>query len=179
MAKDRKTKDKDSDQHSQSASRRSFLNIIWACLGIAAVAEFAAVIINFVSPGRSGRNTDSTKIIEAGHVDSFNINSVTANIQGKFYLCRMEDKGFLALSSRCTHLGCTVPWVDKEKKFVCPCHGSSFDIKGNVISSPAPRPLDLYRVTIENNTVMVDISKGIKRDKFDSKQVTYAKKVLK
>ncbi len=179
MSKSNKTKNKDNDQHSQSSSRRSFLTILWTCLGIAAIAEFIVVIVNFISPGRSGKKADKTEIIEAGNADSFQVNSVTANIQGKFYLCRMEDGGFLALSSKCTHLGCTVPWVDKDNRFACPCHGSAFDITGNVINSPAPRPLDIYRVNIENNVVKVDISKSIKREKFDKKQVVYAKKVLK
>jgi cytochrome b6-f complex iron-sulfur subunit len=180
MTKHRKAKNEHNDQSSQSSSRRSFLTILWTCLGIVAIAEFIAVIINFISPGKSRKKADKAGvIIEAGRADSFKVNSVTANIQGKFYLCKMEDGGFLALSSKCTHLGCTIPWVDKEKRFACPCHGSSFDITGNVINSPAPRPLDIYRVNIENNIVKVDISKSIKREKFLKEQVVYAKKVLK
>ena len=88
----------------------------------------------------------------------------------------MDDGGFLALSSKCTHLGCTVPWDDKEKRFACPCHGSSFDIAGRVITSPAPRPLDFYPVYIENNIVIVDISESLKRDRFLQEQVVYDKK---
>ncbi|MGD9160143.1 MAG: Rieske (2Fe-2S) protein [Desulfobacteraceae bacterium] len=179
MTKHKKTKNKHGDQSSPPSSRRSFLNILWTCLGIVAFVEVITVIINFISPGRSRKRPDKTEIIEAGNADSFQVNSVTANIQGKFYLCRMEDGGFLALSSKCTHLGCTVPWVDKDKRFACPCHGSTFDITGNIINSPAPRPLDMYKVNIENNVVKVDISKSIKREKFDKKQVVYTKKVLK
>ena len=89
------------------------------------------------------------------------------------------EEQFIALSSKCTHLGCTVPWVDKENKFACPCHGSSFDIKGSVISSPAVRPLDIYKVSIENNVVKVDTSKSIEREKFLRSQLVYAKKVMK
>ena len=179
MSKSNKTENKKDNQSSQSSSRRSFLTILWSCLGILATFEFISVIINYLNPGKSRiKYVESGTIIEAGHADKFPVNSVTANIQGKFYLCRMEDGGFLALSSKCTHLGCTVPWVDKEKRFACPCHGSTFDITGNVINSPAPRPLDIYRVNIENNTVKVDISKSIKRENYDEKQVVYAKKVL-
>jgi len=115
--------------------------------------------------------------MEAGPVAKFPLNSVTAFIRGKFYLCRLEDGGFLAVSRKCTHLGCTVPWLDKEKRFACPCHASAFDIKGEVINPPAPRPLDLYRLFIENNIVKVDIGKRIKRSLFREDQVVYAKKV--
>jgi len=115
-------------------------------------------------------------VVEAGHVESFPLNSVTAFVRGKFYLCRMGDGGFLAVSRKCTHLGCTVPWLDEEKKFACPCHGSSFDIRGEVISPPAPRALDIYHLVIENQMVKVDTGKQIKRSGFRKDQAVYATK---
>jgi cytochrome b6-f complex iron-sulfur subunit len=89
---------------------------------------------------------------------------------------RLEDGGFLALSCKCTHLGCTVPWVEKEKKFLCPCHASAFDITGSVISSPAARALDTYTVTVENKIVKVDTGRRFKRSRFDSGQPVYPPK---
>jgi len=112
-------------------------------------------------------------IITAGPVESFAPGSVTAFVRGRFYLSRLKDGGFLALSRKCTHLGCTVPWIEKESKFECPCHASAFDITGNVISPPAPRALDIYKVFIENNIVKVDTDKLIKRSEFRAEQVTY------
>jgi cytochrome b6-f complex iron-sulfur subunit len=82
----------------------------------------------------------------------------------------------LALSRKCTHLGCTLPWVEKENKFTCPCHASTFDITGKVISAPAPRALDIYPVIIENNIVKVDTGELLKRSEFRSEQVVYPKK---
>ena len=172
-----KKKSKIQNHSDVSPSRRSFLKTLWVILGIAAAGEFIAVIIAFLSRRKPESNSGKTwNILEAGHVDRFPLNSVTANIQGRFYLCRMSDGGFIALSSKCTHLGCTVPWNDKEKRFACPCHGSSFDIAGSVITSPAPRPLDIYPVHIENNIVKVDTGMSIKRDKFIREQLVYAKK---
>jgi Rieske Fe-S protein len=163
-----------------SPSRRSFLNILWAGLSILAGLELIIMIFTFLKRGKSQERQGLTEeIIEAGSVDSFPLNSVTANIRGRFYLCRMEDGGFIALSSRCTHLGCTVPWDDKEKRFICPCHGSSFDMRGAVITSPAPRPLDIYQVHIENNNIKVDTGRVIKRDQFLISQIVYVKKVSK
>ena len=171
------TKKKEEKKPQPKPTRRSFLNILWIILGGAALAEFVAVAFVFLRPRRSQPKANaSNSVFEAGSVDSFAINSVTAFVRGKFYLARLEDSGLLALSRTCTHLGCTVPWIEKEKRFVCPCHGSAFDITGNVIDSPAPRALDIYPITIENKTVKVDIGKPVKRSSFRVEQVTYPKK---
>ena len=159
------------------ANRRSFLSTLWLIFGGVALAEFVAVAFAFLRPHKSKiRGEGANLIITAGPVESFAPNSVTAFVRGKFYLARLEDDGFLALSRTCTHLGCSVPWFEKEMKFVCPCHGSSFDITGNVIQAPAPRALDIYPITIENNVVKVDIRKPIRRSSFRAEQVVYPKK---
>jgi cytochrome b6-f complex iron-sulfur subunit len=101
---------------------------------------------------------------------------VTAFPQGRFYLACLADGGFLALSRRCTHLGCTVPWDPQKGQFACPCHASVFDIRGDVIQSPAPRPLNRFAVNIKNKRVMVDTSKPIRRMAFDASQVVYGPK---
>ncbi|UCG13625.1 MAG: ubiquinol-cytochrome c reductase iron-sulfur subunit [Deltaproteobacteria bacterium] len=166
------------EEHSERAggtesTRRSFLNNLWIGLGLVALAEIVAVAFAFFRANRSrARQVDPEAIVTAGDVDKFVPNSVTAFVRGRFYLARLKDGGFLALSRKCTHLGCTVPWVEKELKFVCPCHASAFDITGNVIGSPAPRPLDIYPVSIENRIVKVDTSKVIKRSEFRAEQIT-------
>ena len=135
------------------------------------------VVLAFFQPRKTGEKAgDSAGIIEAGLVDKFSLNSVTAFVRGKFYLARLEDGGFLALSRKCTHLGCTVPWSSKDMKFVCPCHASVYDIRGEVVTAPAPRPLDLHHVFIENNIVKIDTDKVTKRGVFRPEQVVYAKK---
>jgi cytochrome b6-f complex iron-sulfur subunit len=155
-------------------SRRSFLNKLWIGLGLVALAEVVTVVFAFLRSNKSKpRGVDSHAMVTAGAVTTFEANSVTAFVRGRFYLARLEDGGFLALSRKCTHLGCTVPWVEKEKKFACPCHGSAFDITGAVINPPAPRPLDIYPVSIENNVVKVDTSKPIKRREFRAEHLSY------
>jgi cytochrome b6-f complex iron-sulfur subunit len=166
-----KTKDKKSET---KPTRRSFLNILWILLGGAAFIEFVAVAFAFFRPRKEQPKMQTPEtIIVAGSAESFTINTVTAFVRGKFYLARLEDGGFLAISRTCTHLGCTVPWVEKEMRFACPCHGSAFDITGNVIDSPAPRALDIFPITIENRIIKVDTSKPIKRSAFRVEQATY------
>lgn len=59
------------------------------------------------------------------------------------------DKTIRALSATCTHLGCQVQWVPKEKKFRCPCHGGVYGPDGAVLSGPPPRPLDVVDARID------------------------------
>lgn len=152
-------------------SRRGFLLKAWLGLAIVALAESVWVVVDFLRPRRVQAFEEST-IVVAGPVDRFETGSVTAFPQGRFYLVRLADGGFLALSRVCTHLGCTVPWIVDEKRFLCPCHASAFDIRGDVINPPAPRALDLYSVRIENRIVKVDVGTTIRRSAFDDAQVT-------
>ncbi len=161
----------------ETLSRRSFLNKLWLVLGTVAFAEFIVMVLAFFKPRKpKALAADADRIIIAGTVDNFEPGTVQAFVRGKFYLARLEDGGFLAMSRTCTHLACTVPWVSKEKKFICPCHSSEFDIRGEVANPPAPRALDLYQVSIENNVLKVDTGKLRKRSAFAADQVTYPKK---
>jgi cytochrome b6-f complex iron-sulfur subunit len=92
---------------------------------------------------------------------------------GRFYLARQKDGGFIALSLRCTHLGCSVSWEDDKKRFICPCHSSAFDISGEVLNPPAARALDYYPVLIEGGVVKVDISTIKERSSSRKDQLVY------
>ena len=153
-------------------SRRNFLRKLWIGLGILALAEFVGIFFAFLKPRKPPvKESDFGGFIEAGPVESFEPGSVTAFIRGQFYLSRLKGGGFLAISRKCTHLGCTLPWNSEKKQFICPCHASTFDITGDVISAPAPRALDLYEAYIENGIVKVNTGKRIKRSGFDVSQV--------
>jgi len=154
-----------------SPSRRAFLWKAWIGLATVAVAEVVWVALGFLRP-RKPLEEEEAAVVTAGPVEGFPPDSVTAFPQGKFYLARLEDGGFLAVSRECTHLGCTVPWIEDEHRFVCPCHSSAFDIRGEVINPPAPRALDLLEVRIENRIVKVNTANVERRSAFNSGQVT-------
>ena len=127
------------------------------------------VLAAFQRPRRRADQADG--LFAAGPVDRFAQGSVTAFADGRFYLVRLEDGGFLALHRECTHLGCTVPWDATQQRFACPCHASAFDIRGAVLSAPAPRPLDWLVVRVENGIVKVDVANRRRREAFDTSQV--------
>lgn len=177
MQKKQSAKDAKEEVNLKGNGRRNFLTKLWFVLGFIALVEFIAVAFAFLRPGKpKAREEDAKAVVTAGAVDTFVPDSVTAFVRGRFYLTRLADGGFLALSRKCTHLGCTVPWMANENRFACPCHASAFDIAGEVISPPASRALDIYPVTIENDIVKVDISKPIKRREFRIDQVVYSKR---
>ena len=154
------------------SSRRGFLGKLWLLLGGVALVEAFWLAGDFLRPhDRRTRKGKSPSIVVAGPVERFETGTVTAFREGRFYLARLDDGGFLALHRECTHLGCTVPWRQDEGRFVCPCHASSFDIHGDVLSAPAPRPLDLFAVRIENGIVKVDTTVARKRSVFNPDQV--------
>lgn len=154
-----------------NVTRRDFLKVAWGAVGALALAEAGGVVLSYFSPriveGEFGG------VIEAGTVDSFPLGSVTPFTQGRFYLVRMPDGGFIALYRKCTHLGCAVPWNPAEGKFICPCHGSEFEQDGQVLNAPAPRPLDRFAVTLDNGIVKVDTGTPIQRDRASADDLVY------
>jgi quinol---cytochrome c reductase iron-sulfur subunit, bacillus type len=67
------------------------------------------------------------------------------------------DKGtpFIAISSRCAHLGCPVRWVDAAERFICPCHGGVYDLLGRRVGGPPVRPLDRFYTRVVGEDVQV------------------------
>ena len=155
--------------------RREFFSQAWSILGLVALGELLFFTVSMLRPGKKFQKENPSSAIKvAGNVEDFAVNSVIADRINKYFLIRMADGGFLALSLTCSHLGCTVLWEEEKKQFICPCHSSAFDEMGNVINSPAPRPLDYYPVSINAGKVMVDTGLKMKRRKFEKTQVTYA-----
>lgn len=150
--------------------RRTFLGRAWAALGAVAAVQAGWVTLSFLRPRTSA--AEHAAFVDAGPVDRFEPGTVTAFPDGRFYLVRLGSGGFLALHRECTHLGCTVPWDPATQRFACPCHASVFDITGAVLAAPAPRPLDLHPVRIENGIVRVDPGRRLQRAAFDASQVT-------
>jgi len=156
-------------------TRRSFLNRFWLFLAALGLIEFGIMLVYFFRPRQpqANRSKKGTRVA-VGRVVDFVPGSVTAFPQGKFYLARLEDGGFLALSRQCTHLGCTVPWDADQQQFACPCHASVFDMAGRVVNAPAPRPLDRFAVRVENEVITVDTRRRIRRTQFKETDIFYA-----
>ena len=62
---------------------------------------------------------------------------------------------FIAISTRCAHLGCPVRFFDSAGTFICPCHGGVYDFEGKVIGGPPVRPLDRFQTRVSSGQVEV------------------------
>jgi len=153
-------------------SRRRFLKLGAGALSALIVLEIGGVGLLYLQPRQAVNSFGSVMV--AGDVSEFPAGSVTEFINGRFFLVRTQDGGFLALYRRCPHLGCIINWNNGSEEFICPCHASSFDIHGNYNNTLIPRPLDMFVVTVEGEKVMVDISQRHQREQFTPAQLTYA-----
>jgi menaquinol-cytochrome c reductase iron-sulfur subunit len=66
-----------------------------------------------------------------------------------------NPNSFVAISTRCAHLGCPVNYVSAAESFVCPCHGGVYDFQGKVIGGPPVRPLDRFQTRVERGQVQI------------------------
>ena len=149
--------------------RRKFIKRI---IIIAASVETFFLIKGGVS--KVGHVSEKKELFSAGQVSTFEKNKIYPFTTGQFFLRRFEDGGFLAMSVKCTHLGCVVNTNPKTGGFNCPCHRSLFNQYGEVLAAPATRPLDLFPITITNGELFIDTETPVKRESFEKSQLTYA-----
>jgi len=147
---------------SEPKDRRKFLlQLSWGGLAFSA-AVFMTTILRFVWPSVSSRPPRSFQV---GFPDDYRVGQVAYHPGREVFILR-DERGFLSLSARCTHLGCLVVWNRDHKMFLCPCHGGKFDAAGRNVEGPPPRPLDLFDLRIDKNGfLVVDQDIIIKRPK--------------
>jgi cytochrome b6-f complex iron-sulfur subunit len=157
----------------KKVSRRDFINVAWVAAGAVAITELGLVGLRFLSPRNAEGQFGGT--FNLGSPDQYPNGSVTPVEAGRFYLVRLEDGGLLAVYRRCTHLGCAVPYDPGTGQFICPCHGSAFTNDGDVLNQPAPRPLDLFTLSINSDgEIIIDTGSTIERDQTHPEDIVHA-----
>ena len=66
-----------------------------------------------------------------------------------------EPQPYVAISTRCAHLGCPVRYIQASRKFVCPCHGGVYGFEGQVEGGPPVRPLDRFYTRVRAGRVQI------------------------
>jgi cytochrome b6-f complex iron-sulfur subunit len=68
----------------------------------------------------------------------------------------VNAENLMAIYQVCVHLGCLVPYIPSEKRFICPCHGSTYERDTKYVRGPAPRNLDQFPIKVVNGTIIVN-----------------------
>jgi menaquinol-cytochrome c reductase iron-sulfur subunit len=154
-------------EDSNQITRRQFLKYVVAgSAGLAAVAVATPLVGYFLSPAWKQKKNLTLPIARS---DSIPIGTptfvrfeervpdawvITTESQGLWVVTK-DGKNFTVFDPHCTHLNCPYYWDDSQKIFVCPCHGGRFDIDGNVLAGPPPRPLDRWESLINQGEIEV------------------------
>ena len=121
-------------------TRRSFLStlaVAWISF-TAIVLGSVLGLVRFLFPNVLFEPPQSFR---AGFVDEYTVGEVSTRWKDQFgvWIIREEEQVY-ALSTVCTHLGCTPNWLEADRKFKCPCHGSGFRITGHQLRGAGPAP---------------------------------------
>jgi menaquinol-cytochrome c reductase iron-sulfur subunit len=80
---------------------------------------------------------------------------IEAKSQKAVWAVKQPDGAVTVFAPLCTHLGCGYHWDTTDRRFKCPCHGSVYDVTGEVLAGPAPRALDRLPTKIEEGRLLV------------------------
>ncbi len=154
------------NQNSQISRRRFLGFLVGGVGGLVAAAVAVPIIGYFFSPGF---RKSATLVTPIGNTSDIPIGVPTKvnyeqRVRQGWYITTLskdtwvltfDGKNFTAYDPKCTHLNCPYYWDPDKKEFLCPCHGGRFDINGNVLGGPPPRPLDKLNLEIQNGQILV------------------------
>lgn len=141
-----------------TTSRRRFLNwLSRAFLGLWGLGGAAAVAA-YLRPAEHGAHV-AERLVRVGLLDDLRIGEARLVRHGvtPFYVVRLDASRVVALSAVCTHVRCILGFDRDRGALVCPCHDGRFDLAGNVLSGPPPRPLPTYSVSVRAGEVYVHL----------------------
>ena len=158
----------------ETVTRRALFTGGAMTAGGIATAAFALPALGFAL-GPVFEDENPTRFQDVGPEDDFNPNTyvpkvITLVAEGtgeagkttvylrRFDKTRDRDKlgqPYIALTTRCAHLGCPVRYVQASERFICPCHGGVYNFDGKVSGGPPVRPLDRFETRVEGGRVLV------------------------
>jgi cytochrome b6-f complex iron-sulfur subunit len=138
----------------KSMKRRRFLKVVLAFLGSITIFSFVYSILKFLT-ALPARAADAKKLtlrksdIPSGEAKNIIYQNAPAVIINR------PDKGFIAFSRTCTHLGCLVEYSKSRQKLICPCHAGTYELDGSVESGPPPKALNAIPLKIDGETLII------------------------
>jgi Rieske Fe-S protein len=130
--------------------RRGFLTRMWQLGAVLIAGAGLWTSWDFLKPGEAKGFGGKVRAIPPEAVPETGAIEVAA---ARAYLVRVNGE-VKALSQKCTHLGCRVPFCDSSGQFECPCHGSVFNRAGDYRTGPAPRGMDEFPVEVGDDGLL-------------------------
>ncbi|HUU37400.1 MAG TPA: Rieske (2Fe-2S) protein [Candidatus Desulfaltia sp.] len=136
-------------------NRRRFVNLFLGGSLLGTTVSFLYPLIRYLIPPRQAEA--AAKKVLAAKAGELAPNSAKLFRFGSSpaLLINTADGELRAFSAICTHLTCTVNYEGDTGTIYCPCHNGRFDLAGNVLSGPPPRPLDAYEVEVSGGDIYV------------------------
>lgn len=137
-------------------TRRSFISLLgWAWIAFTAATMGAlSTVLRFFFPNVT---FEPPLKFKAGFPDTYSVGVDERYKETHRVWIVRNTQGFYALSTICTHLGCTPNWLQADQKFKCPCHGSGFYVTGINFEGPAPRPLPRFNIVLaDDGQIQID-----------------------
>ncbi len=135
--------------------RRNFIDIFLGGSLLATIAAFLYPVVRYVLPVKTaGATQTSVTAAKAGELPP-NAAKVFKFGSAPAILVNTAEGTLVALSAVCTHLTCTVRYDGDTGTLFCPCHNGRFDLSGNVLSGPPPRPLETFQVDVSGTDIVV------------------------
>jgi Rieske Fe-S protein len=136
------------------ATRRTFLDSFATALAAVVAGSAVGVAGLFANPpARRGDGVDELDVTSMADLRERGF--ATFRFGSEPGIVVLASDRLHALSLVCTHLGCLVEWSAARRQLLCPCHRAAFDLGGNVLEGPAPRPLRAFDVSIQGDRVLV------------------------
>ena len=152
----------------KDTSRRSFLASVgvgWAIFTAASVAGLG-MTVRFLFPNDLFEPPTRFKVGFPSNYAGSEAGVVNESYKDRGIWIVRTLSEFYVLSTVCTHLGCTPNWLEAERKFKCPCHGSGFYASGINFEGPAPRPLERFAISLApDGQLEVDKGKKFQQEK--------------
>lgn len=135
--------------------RRTFLDYSFTAALAALAGAVLYPVINFLIPPKTKQIT-SQSVVAARSADIAPNSGKIFAFDGKPAIVLRTPEGELrAFTAVCTHLACTVQYRSDFHHIWCACHDGHYDLHGQVLAGPPPRPLAEYRVTVKGEDVIV------------------------
>ena len=143
--------------HESPPGRRTFLNWLLGTSGGALLLSAFYPVARYLNPPRIPEA--STNQVEAGRVDDAAYREKGFKIvrfgMDPVIVVRVGEQEFRAFAATCTHLDCIVEYRADRKLLWCNCHNGQYDLQGQVVGGPPPRPLASYATHIVDDVVII------------------------